>query len=412
MTGAIGRVRQRLHQWWDEVRRSTDANLLGVLRIFGLLYGPIERRARIDVAFRNAMRYRLAPHVGWRHALGGVTYLLLMVLVVTGVLLSFYYRPSAQEAYPSIQHIVSSVPFGWLVRDVHVWAGSLVVLFAFAHVIRVWVTGAYKAPRETNWLAGLGLLAVVLAFGVSGYLLPWDQWAYWTVSEGLDAVARAPVVGGLVAELLQGDDVVSGATLSRFFALHVILLPWLLLGLSGLHFSLVRKHGVAPPRDGAPAGPGVRFYQVHLMRMVATAAIVLAVTISLAALVPRPVGPPADPGMAPATLPPTWVAMPAWRALVLGLGGGAVAILVLAGVGLLLLPLLDRSPETRLRHRPVALVVGLFCFGGALLAGIAGRALTDRAPHITTPAATPAVPFGATPEPPAVDTAAAREGTP
>src|SRR5574342_85410 len=149
-----GPVRTAIARWatqfWGDLKASTDAGLLGVLRFLGLLYGPIDARLPIDQAFRKTLGYRLAPYVGWRHALGGMAYLLFIILVVTGVLLSVHYRPSAPEAYPSIQHIVSNVTLGWLVRDLHVWAASLLVLAVLAHMARVFFDGAYKPPRETN----------------------------------------------------------------------------------------------------------------------------------------------------------------------------------------------------------------------------------------------------------------------
>jgi len=398
MADGIRRTSQRLirksAELRDDVRESTDANLLAVLRVLGLLYGPIDRRARIDHAFQKARAYRLAPHVGWRHALGGITYFLLMVLVATGVLMAFYYRPSVQEAYPSVQHIVSSIPFGWLVRDLHAWAASLVVVLVILHLVRTLAEGAYKAPRQTNWTMGLLLLVVVIAFGSSGYLLPWDQGSYWTVTEALDTIGRVPILGGLVAELLQGDEAVSGATLSRFFALHVIILPWLLLGLVSLHFGLLRKHGVAPLAYGRGAGREVRFFPQHLMRILAAAALTLAVAISLAVLLPRPFGPQADPGLVPETMPATWVAMAPWRALVHYLGAlGPVLLLVLL-VALLVLPQVDRSAELDLRRRPLALTLGATVVGGLLLFSLAGYFLQDKSPAGATSLVEAPAPFG------------------
>jgi len=221
-SGWLSRIRQ-------DVLSSTDARLLGFLRFLGLLYGPIARRLPIDQAFKKALQYRLPAHVGWGHALGGITYLLFIFMVITGVLLSFYYRPSVQEAYPSIQYIVSRIPFGWMLRDVHVWSASLLIVAGVAHLVRVFFTGAYKPPRETNWVIGLLLILTFVAFGATGYLLPWDQWAYWTTAEVVSTVDGFPLIGGFVASMIKGDEFVSGATLSRFFALHVIVLPWVTL---------------------------------------------------------------------------------------------------------------------------------------------------------------------------------------
>lgn len=399
MANGIRRTSQRLLRGStalrDEVRESTDANLLATLRVLGLLYGPIDRQARIDHAFQKSRAYRLAPQVGWRHALGGITYFLLMVLVATGVLMAFYYRPSVQEAYPSVQHIVSSIPFGWLVRDVHAWAASLVVLMVALHLARTYVEAAYKAPRQTNWTLGMLLLLVVLAFGGSGYLLPWEQAGYWTVAESLDAISRVPILGGLTADLLQGDEAVSGATLSRFFALHVIILPWLLLGLVGLHFGLVRKHGVAPLAYGTGAGREVRFFPHHLMRILATAAVTLAVLISLAVLLPRSFGPQADPGLLPDRMPATWLPAGPWRGLVHYLGALAPVVMAAAVLVLLVLPLLDRSLELDLRRRPVALGLGV-AFVAALLLAIAAGFWSEReGPTGLGPAVEAPAPFGA-----------------
>ncbi len=366
----------RLRQFWADLKASTDPGLLGVGRFLGLLYGPIDRKLPIDQAYRKMLRYRLASYVTWRHALGGITYLLFMVLVVTGVLLSFYYRPSPQEAYPSIQYIVSEVPMGWLVRDLHVWSSNLIVVALLAHMARVFFAAAYKPPRETNWLTGLLLLWVVLCFGATGYLLPWDQWAYWTVTEVLNVIARAPLLGFFV-EVLRGDVIVSGATLGRFYALHAIVLPWIAFALIVFHFMLVRRHGIAPPPGVTSGeGEGVPFYPNHLLRSFVIGVLVLAVSFSAAALFPRPVGEPANPFELPDSIISTWVVVDVSLALIRYLGVWGFTLFTLLGFTLALLPLFDRKPEQRLRHRPVALAIGLLFFAGYLILWMAGRQLT------------------------------------
>lgn len=360
-----------------DIRESIDPGLLGVARFFGLLYGPIDRSVTIDRALRKAMARRLPGHVSWRHALGGITYLLFIVLIVTGVLLSFYYRPSAQEAYPSIQYIVTDVPWGWLVRDLHVWSANLIVIAILAHMARVFFAGTYKPPRETNWLVGLCLLLVVLGFGATGYLLPWDQWAYWTVTVALDAMSRVPVLG-ILADVLRGDVNVSGATLSRFFAVHVILLPWLALSLLLFHFSLVRRHGIAPPADPATEPvEGPPFFPVHLLRSFVVGTLIVAVAISLAALFPRPTGAPANPFVLPEGLVSSWIVVDVSLALVHYLGVWGFSIFTILGISMALLPLFDRRPERRLRKRPLALALGLVFFAGFLVAWLAGSRLSS-----------------------------------
>lgn len=388
------RLWEALKRWpgrfWTDLKASTDASLLGVLRFLGWIYGPIEQRASIGDAFRAALRHRLPAHVGARHALGGITYLLLMMLVVTGVLLSFYYRPSAQEAAHSVQHIVSGVRLGWLIRDVHLWSANLLVVAVIAHLLQVFIDASYKPPRETNWLAGMLLLLVTFAFGVTGYLLPWDQWAYWTVTEQLEHLGRIPLVGGLLVELLRGDPVVSGATLSRFFAWHVILLPWMAMGLLMLHFALVRKHGIAAPAEApdAPMARTVPFFPDHLLRAFAVSVLVIAVTVTAAVLFPRDVLAEADPARPPATLGATWIMADVIRGLTYRLGAWGMGLFLVASIALALLPVFDRDPERRWRERRVALTLAAVFVLGFVGAWVYGRSLRDDPPRGATPPVT------------------------
>ena len=377
----VKRVRAWLGQVGEDLRESTDASLLSFLRFLGLLYGPIDRKLPIDQALRKAWARRLPSFVGWRHSFGGIAYLLFMVLVITGVLLSFYYRPSVDEAYASLQYISTEVPFGWLVRDVHVWSANLIVLAILAHMARVFFTGAYRPPRETSWLVGVLLLFVVLAFGGTGYLLPWDQWAYWTSTEVMDVVRRMPILGGAIASFLTGDQFVSGATLSRFFALHVIVLPWAAFGLLVLHFVVVRKHGMAPPKGYVEKGArGTPFYPDHLLRMVIVSALVLAIAISLAALFPRPVGDPASPFEVPDGLVSSWIVVDVSLGLIRTLGVWGFVGFSALGLILVILPLVDRDADTPLRRKPVVLGVGLLFFLGFLAFWAVGRQIDSVPP--------------------------------
>ena len=365
-----------LRQFWSDAKTSVDPGLLASARFFGLLYGRIERKLPIDQALRASLRRRLPAHAGWRHAFGGIAHLLFLVLVVTGVLLCVYYRPSAEEAYASIQFVVSEVRLGWLVRDLHVWAANLIVIAMLAHMARVWVDGAYKPPRETSWLVGLVLLLVILAFGATGYLLPWDQWAYWTVAEALGVMERVPLVGGILADLLRGDESVTGATVSRFFVIHAIVLPWVAFALLAFHFAVVRRHGPAPPLGGAPPrGEGVPFFPNHLLRSLSVSIVVLAVAVTLAIWFPRPMSTPATPFEAPDRLHSTWVVVDVTRALLRFLGPWGLALFTLMGLALALLPFFDRQPGRSLRQRPAAVILGLLFFVGYLVAWLVGSQL-------------------------------------
>jgi quinol-cytochrome oxidoreductase complex cytochrome b subunit len=369
-----------------DLKASTDASFLTAPRFFGLLYGPIDRSLPIDQALRKALAHRLPAHVGWRHALGGVAYLLFMVMVITGVLLSLHYRPSSEEAYGSIQHIVNGVTFGWLVRDVHVWSATLIVIVVLAHMARVFFDGAYKPPRETSWLIGLMLLFVVLAFGATGYLLPWDQWAYWTVTEVLNTVAVVPLLGGLVVTALTGDVFVSGATLSRFFALHVIILPWIAFALLIFHFRLIRTQGIAPPRGAVGSDTlGVPFFPHHLLRLFLVTVVVLAIVITLATLFPRPLAGPASPVEPPSELVSTWVVVDVSLALIRFFGPWGFTVFTLLGLSMALIPLFDRHPERR--HRPVT-ALGVVFFVGFAILWLVGHQLRFSGPDVGAPTPT------------------------
>ncbi|HSG38588.1 MAG TPA: cytochrome b N-terminal domain-containing protein, partial [Thermoanaerobaculia bacterium] len=403
-------VRRRASAWlgqfWSDVKASVDPGLLAGARFLGLLYGRIDRRLPIDQALRASLQRRLPAHAGWRHALGGISHLLFLVLVVTGVLLCVYYRPSAEEAYASIQFLVSEVRLGWLVRDLHVWSANLIVIAVLAHMARVWIDGAYKPPRETSWFVGLVLLFVVLAFGATGYLLPWDQSAYWTVAEALGVLERAPVLGKPVADLLRGDESVSGATVSRFFVIHAIVLPWVAFALLSFHFSVVRKHGPAP-RLGAPKaeGEGVPFFPDHLLRSFIVSVLVLATALTMAIWFPRPVGSPATPFQVPESLLSTWVVVDVARALLRYLGPWGLALFTIVGLALALVPLFDRQPERSLRQRPATAVLGILFFVGFVVAWLVGRNLEG--PGAPPPPASEPAPAAEAPVP----TAAAAEST-
>jgi len=361
------RVRTWLGQLGEDLRKSTDASLLSSLRFIGLLYGPIDRSLPIDESLRKSWRRRLPPYVGWRQSFGGIAYLLFMVLVVTGVLLAFYYRPSVDEAYASVQYITTEVPFGWLLRDLHVWSANLIVLAVLAHMARVFFSGAYGPPRETSWLIGVLLLFVVMAFGGTGYLLPWDQWSYWTATEVMNVVGGMPILGTALAGFLTGDVFVSGATLSRFFALHVIVLPWAAFGLITLHFVVVRRHGAAPPRGYVDQGQiGPPYFPNHLLRIVIISVLVLAGAISLSVLFPRPMGDPASPFDVPAELVSSWVVVRVSLGLIRTLGAWGFIGFSTLGLLLVVLPLVDRDPEKGLRRKPFALGVGILFFLGFL----------------------------------------------
>src|SRR5438270_1442167 len=178
---------------------------------------------------------------------GGITLFLFVIQVVTGILLLFYYRPTVGEAFDSVRFIMTRVEFGWLIRSIHSWSANLLIFTAFVHMFSVVFTHAYRPPRELTWFSGIALLGLMLGFGFSGYLLPWNQISYFATKVGTDVAGSAPVVGSAIARILRGGEDVGAATLTRFFALHVMVLPLITASLIGVHILLVQKNGMSTP---------------------------------------------------------------------------------------------------------------------------------------------------------------------
>ncbi len=183
----------------------------------------------------------------WWYCLGGITAFLFVVQGITGIMLAFYYKPTPETAYASIQFIETQVRFGAGVRAIHHWAANGMIVMCIAHMLRVFITGAYKPPRELNWVSGVLLLVLTLAFGFTGYLLPWDQRAFWATTVGTEIAGSIPIIGELALVFLRVGWDVGALTLSRFYALHVLILPLATVFLMGMHFLMVRRQGIAKP---------------------------------------------------------------------------------------------------------------------------------------------------------------------
>ena len=179
------------------------------------------------------------------YCFGGIAFVLFIILVITGILLAVYYQPTPDTAYQSVVNIATHVQFGWWIRAIHRWAAGGMVVLVFAHMLRVFFTGAYKAPRELNWLTGVVLFVITLGFGFTGYLLPWDQKAYWATKVGTDIAGSVPGVGHFLLVSLRGGDQISAATLGRFFDLHVLVLPAIIVLLLLGHFWMIRRQGIS-----------------------------------------------------------------------------------------------------------------------------------------------------------------------
>jgi hypothetical protein len=183
----------------------------------------------------------------WWYCLGGITAFLFVVQGITGILLAFYYKPTPEAAYASIQYIESQVYFGSAIRAIHHWCANGMIVLCVAHMLRVFIMGAYKRPRELNWVSGALLLLLTLVFGFTGYLLPWDQRAFWATTVGSEIAGAIPAIGNLALVFLRVGWNVTGETLSRFYGLHIIIVPLATVAFMVVHFFMIRRQGIAKP---------------------------------------------------------------------------------------------------------------------------------------------------------------------
>ena len=206
-----------------------------------------EERLGLRPAAARLMDHPVPTHVTWLHCFGGLTFFTFIIQVVTGVLMAFFYVPTPDHARDSVAWFQQAVPFGATIRNIHRWGAYMMVILIFLHMLRVFVHGAYRKPREMNWIAGVVLLMTTLGFAFTGYLLPWDEKAYWATNVGINIAGAAPVAGPFISAFLRGGPELGALTLVRFYALHVFGLPLILGVCLLLHFSMVRKQGIAKP---------------------------------------------------------------------------------------------------------------------------------------------------------------------
>src|SRR6266850_3888341 len=207
----------------------------------------LEERSGLVGAVRYFLFRKVPADTNWMQTLGSATLTAFIVQAVTGVILAMYYRPTPTDAYKSIQHITDEVTMGWLVRGMHRWGASVFIILMFLHMGRVFLFGAYKYPRELNWIIGVLLLLMGMMEGFTGYLLPWDQTAYWASVVGINLNGTAPFLGPWLAQFLRGGQEITGQTLTTFYSIHMLLIPGAIFALIGLHLYLVIRLGVSSP---------------------------------------------------------------------------------------------------------------------------------------------------------------------
>ena len=207
----------------------------------------LEERSGLIGGLRYFLFRKVPGDTNWFHTLGSATLTAFLVQALTGVILAMYYKPDPNTAYQSINHITNDLTLGWLVRGMHKWGASVFIILLFFHMARVFLFGAYKYPRELNWIVGVMLLVFGMLEGFTGYLLPWDQTAYWATVVGINLNGTAPILGPFLADFLRGGAEIGPDTLSRFYSLHMLLIPGAIFALIGLHLYLVVRLGVSSP---------------------------------------------------------------------------------------------------------------------------------------------------------------------
>jgi len=316
---------------------------------------------RLDLtAIRHFVAEKSVPvhrHSVWYY-MGGITLFLVGIQVATGILLLLYYRPSASEAYESVKFIVSQVEFGWLIRNLHSWSANLLIFMAFVHLFSTLFLRSYRKPREITWVSGVLLLFIMMGFGFSGYLLPWNELAFFATKVGTGIAGAVPFIGDFLVRFLRGGDEVTGATLTRFYGLHVAILPAMTTVVIGVHLLLIQRQGMSVPpsveareKAGEPTAQ-IPFFPHYVLHDVMWWYVALAVLAALSLFLPWELGTKADAfAPVPAGIRPEWYFLAMFQVLkllpahILGIEGEVLGVLGFgaAALVLLFLPFLDRG---------------------------------------------------------------------
>ncbi len=298
----------------------------------------------------------------WWFCLGGTPAYLFVVQIVTGILLAFYYQGTPATAYESVRYITNEAAYGWFFRSLHKWAATLMIASVILHQMRVYFTGAYRQPREINWMVGMCLLLCTLLTGFTGYSLVYEQLSFWGATVGANIADTVPVVGGLFKQMLLGGNVYNDRTLSRFFVLHAAVLPAVMIALLGVHITLIRLQGVTELKfEDEPKGKPdhFNFFPDHFYTELIMGLFLMILLSALATVFPASMGPRADPLSTPEVIKPEWYFYVAFRWLKLFSGTTAVLTTGLIVFLMFIWPLIDAFIRRHTKAREASVWIGI-----------------------------------------------------
>lgn len=338
---------------------------------------------KLSAPVQKQLKKPLPSHISWFHTLGSMSLFLFVSQVLTGILLLVYYRPTVHDAFESVQYIMTTAYMGWLYRQIHAWGANIMIIIVFLHMLRTFVTGSYKKPRELTWVLGVLLFLMTLIFGFTGYLLPWNQLAYWATTVGTEVAGAVPVVGEPIKILLRGGVAVGGETISRFFVVHVIVLPWALFFIIILHVFLVRYQGIATmdavgEEKEVTKEAGVPFFPDHMLKEGIVFFILLGALITLAVLAPFELGEKADPLKTPYAIKPEWYFLPMYHVLKYFPKLIGIFVVSLAPLFLVIWPFLDRGRHRHPLKRPISITFGILVILSLVVFGLLGYVAETR----------------------------------
>jgi ubiquinol-cytochrome c reductase cytochrome b subunit len=347
-------------------------------KTIGDLIEEVDRRTGLHTGLRKFLYEEIPASSGWHQVFGSVALFLILTQFFTGILLAFNYAPTPGDAYSSVRYIVTEVTAGRLMRGLHHWGASMLIVIVVLHMVQVFLWGAYKKPREGTWIVGVVLLLITLAYGLTGYLLPWDNRAYWGTLVTTKIGATVPIMGPYVSRLLASTGDIGVVTFARFYGLHVLLLPPATLLLVVFHVFLVRRHGVAPaPGDEAKAKKS--FFPEQVFKDTVAVFIAFTILFVMAVVVRVPLERMADPTDTSYNPRPEWYFLFLFQTLKVLTGlpevVGTVVLPTIAILALILTPFIDHSRMVRLRQRTLALGVVVLAglgWGGLTLAAVKG----------------------------------------